>query len=107
LGAALSLYLSERGVEVVGVVARAQDARDRATAARADVVIVDWRLGAVATAEVVADVKDDSGAVRVVILSSSQDSAVGRVPGADAFATLGDPPEALLVLLREVAASTA
>lgn len=87
----------------MGVVARAHDVCARVTAASADVVIVDWRLAACATADVVADLKAGPGAARVVVLSSSQDSACGRVPGADAFATLGDPPEALLALLREVA----
>jgi CheY-like chemotaxis protein len=107
LGAALSLFLSERGVEVVGVVSRAQEVRARITAARADVLIVDWHLVADDTADVVADLKADPDAVPVVVLTSSQDPAPDNVPAADAFATLGDPPEALLAVLLEVAPTLA
>ncbi len=103
LGAALSLFLSERQIQVVGVVVRANDVFTRAEASRADVVVVDRRLGDEAIEEAVADLRDHAGHASVVILGPSQDDAsADDVLGADGFAVLGDPPDALLAVMREV-----
>lgn len=101
LGAALSLFLSERGIEVVGVLSRAQDLGAAAAATAADVVIIDSHLGDEVAAEIVTDLERGGTGAHVVVLGSAE-GAASDVPGADAFATLGDPPEALLRLLDDV-----
>jgi len=103
LGAALSLFLSERQVEVVGVVAHACDVFSCAETAHADVVVVDRRLGDAAIAQAVADLGAGARRTAVIVLGSSEDTASAHVLGADAFAVLGDPPDALLALMNEVA----
>lgn len=103
LGAALSLYLTGRHIEVVGVVGHAADVCVAAVATQADVVLVDRHLGDAAVAETIADLKDDAGSRPVIVLDSSQDSGRAGVSGADRLATVGDPPDALLALIREVA----
>jgi DNA-binding NarL/FixJ family response regulator len=90
LGAALSLFLSERDVEVVGVVGQAEDVVASSLAARPDIVLVDCHLANAGGGEVVAELKDRACAASVIVL------------GADGFATLGDTPDSLLALMREV-----
>jgi DNA-binding NarL/FixJ family response regulator len=102
LGAALSVFLSERQVEVVGVVAQADDLLTRAQALQADIVIVDQRLGDAAVEQTVADASACAKRTPVIILGASQDARSADVFGADGFAVLGDPPEALLALMHEV-----
>ena len=102
LGAALTLYLSQHDVDVVGVVSQAQDVSASASATRADVVLLDWHLGEAAATEAVADLTHDLARTPVIILSSSEDEASAYVSGAAAFATVGDAPDALLALLHEV-----
>jgi DNA-binding NarL/FixJ family response regulator len=102
LGAALSLFLTERNVEVVGVVGQALDVLTRAQASHADVVVIDRRLGDAAIEEAVAELRDHAGHASVVVLGPTQDGASIGLLGADGFAVLGDPPDALLAVMREV-----
>ena len=102
LGAALSVFLSERQVEVVGIVAQADNLLARADAAHADVVVVDQHLGDAAVEQTVADARAGPRPTSVIILGASQDATSTNVFGADGFAVLGDPPDALLTLLKAV-----
>ena len=102
LGAALTLFLSERRVEVVGVVAQTDDLIARAQDARADVVLVDQHLGDAAVERAVADAKAGARPTPVIVLGVSQDATSAHVLGADGFAVLGDPPEALLAVMSAV-----
>lgn len=105
LGAALSMFLAERRVEVVGVVARAEDVAARAASSRADVVVVDWHLAAAKA--LVAELTAPLDHPPVVVLGSSQQGDLAHGCGADAFAVVGDPPDALLAAMREVTAGRA
>jgi DNA-binding response OmpR family regulator len=103
LGHALSIYLTERQVEVVDVVCDTDCLLARAAAGHADVVLVDWHLGDVASTRAVADLQGCGDPTPVVILSTSHDSAPASSSGAAAYATLGDPPDSLLAILARVA----
>ena len=102
LGAALSVFLSERQVEVVGIVAQTDDLVTRARAARANVVVVDQHLGDAAVEQTVADARTGARHTPVIVLGTTQDSPSVHVLAADGFAVLGDPPDALLTLLKAV-----
>ena len=58
LGHALSLFLSERSIQVVDVVDDFDRLMDRAATARPDVVLVDWSLGEAVSSQMVADLMD-------------------------------------------------
>ena len=103
LGQALSLFLTERQIDVVDVVCDADCLLARAAAAHPDVVLVDWRLGDVVSTRAVADLQGCGDPTPCVVLSTSQESAPARTSGAAAYATLGDPPDALLAVLAQVA----
>jgi DNA-binding response OmpR family regulator len=102
LGHALSLFLSERSISVVAVVDDFDRLMDRAATARPDVVLVDWSLGEAVSGQVVADLMHRDDPTPVIVLSASKDRSRARVCGAAAYATLGDPPDALLSTLFEV-----
>lgn len=102
LGAALTLYLSQHRLDVIGVVSQVRDVSASAAATRADVVLFDWHLGGADAAEAVTDLAHELSGTPVIILGSSEDDASAIVPGAAGFATVGDAPEALLALLHEV-----
>jgi DNA-binding NarL/FixJ family response regulator len=102
LGHALKLFLSERCINVVGVVGECELVRERAEAARPDVVVVDWRLGGAISGQVVADLMSCDHPTPVIVLSSTQDRPMARETGAAAYATLGDPPDTLLAAIHAV-----
>lgn len=102
LGHALTLFLSERRIDVLDVVADVEALHERAHAGHPDVVLVDWRLGEAVSARMVADLMDRDDPTPVVILSTAQERARARGTGAAACATLGDHPEELIATLDEV-----
>jgi two-component system KDP operon response regulator KdpE len=106
LGDALCLFLSERHVDIVGVAGDRDLLLDLAASAHPDVVVVDWHLAGGDSAATVADIRrsDHPG---VVILGTSRERRRALAARADAYATVGDPPEALLAVLREVMHATA
>ena len=107
LGHALSLFLSERSISVVDVVDDFDRLMDRAAAARPDVVLVDWSLGEAVSSQMVADLMHRDDPTPVIVLSASKDRSRARACGAAAYATLGDPPDALLSALLEVCSGPA
>lgn len=102
LAAALTLYLEARDLDVVGVVANAEEIEPRALESHAEVVLVDWHLGEVASIEAFSDLRRALGRTPVIVLGSSGDSEAAQGSGAAGFATFGDAPEALLALMHEV-----
>jgi DNA-binding response OmpR family regulator len=102
LGHALSLFLSERRIQVVEVVEGFDRLLEQTDAARPDVVLVDWRLGAVAACRMVTDLMHREDPTPVIILSTAQEHTRARESGAAACATLGDPPDTLLAAIHEV-----
>lgn len=109
LGAALTLYLTNHRIDVVGLVACAGDVAASVAATRAQVVVLDHRLGDGVT-EAVDRLRRRRPPVPAVVLASSDedgltDQTAARVTSAAATVTLGDPPEGLLDALREAAAA--
>jgi DNA-binding response OmpR family regulator len=102
LGHALSLFLAEQSIDVVDVVADFDRLMDSTAASRPDVVLVDWSLGEAVSSHMVADLMHRDDPTPVIVLSTPQDRARARTTGAAAYATLGDPPAALLATLVEV-----
>jgi DNA-binding NarL/FixJ family response regulator len=106
LGSALSLFLSDRQIDVVGVIADAYFLHARAASVQADVVLLDWHLGRTISTQAVADLTRGDAPIPVIVLASSQEQGPARASGAAAYATLGDPPDDLLAALHEVARAT-
>jgi len=102
LGHAPKLFLSERRINVVGVVCECELVRRRAETAHPDVVVVDWRLGGAISSQVVSDLMCGDAPTPVIILSTTQDRPKAKESGAAAYATLGDPPDTLLAAIHEV-----
>ena len=107
LGHALSLFLSERSIQVVDVVGDSGRLLVQAKAARPDVVLVDWSLGEAVSSQVVADLMDRDDPTPVIILSTTRDRSRARACGAAAYATFGDQPDELLATLAEIGARPA
>jgi DNA-binding NarL/FixJ family response regulator len=103
-GYAVSFYLSQREIHVVEVVGGADQLVDRVMAVRPDAVLVDWSLGAADASRAVAELNCCGGPAPVIVLSTSQDRGRAMSCGADAYATLGDPPDSLLAALEQVTA---
>ena len=78
LGHALSLFLSERRIQVVDVVDDSDRLLQQAEAVRPDVVLVDWRLGEAAASQTVADLMHRDDPTPVIILSTTQERSRAR-----------------------------
>ena len=107
LGHALSLFLSERQIDVVDVVEDFDRLLQQTEAARPDVVLVDWALGEAAAGRTVADLMHRDDPTPVIILSTAQERSRARACGAAACCTLGDPPDSLLATIHEVGSEPA
>jgi DNA-binding NarL/FixJ family response regulator len=103
LGHALSLFLSERSIQVVDVVDDLSRLLDEAATSRPDVVLVDWCLGEAVSSRMVADLMDRDDPTPVIVLTTAKDRTQARACGAAAYATFGDTPDSLVAALREVA----
>ena len=102
LGHALTLFLSERRIQVLDVAGDADELFELAVRGRPDVVLVDWRLGEAESTRMVAGLMGADDPTPVIVLSTARDRARARASGAAAFATLGDHPDVLLATLREI-----
>ena len=102
LGHALSLFLSERSIQVVEVLADTARLMDRVATSRPDVVLVDWCLGDAVSSRMVADLMDGDDPTPVIVLTTAQDRTRASACGAAAYATFGDTPDSLVAALREV-----
>jgi DNA-binding NarL/FixJ family response regulator len=102
LGDALTLFLSERRIQVVDVVDDADLLVAQAETVHPDVVLVDWSLGDEVSCQLVEDLGCGDDPTPVIVLSTTQDRPRAKAAGAAAYATLGDPPDTLLAVLHEV-----
>jgi DNA-binding NarL/FixJ family response regulator len=102
LGHALSLFLSERSIQVIDVVDDLDRLMERAVASRPDVVLVDWSLGDAVSSRMVSDLMDRDDPTPVIVLTTAQDRTRAQGSGAAAYATFGDTPDSLVAALREV-----
>jgi DNA-binding NarL/FixJ family response regulator len=105
LGEALAFFLTERRIDVIGVVSDADVILSRATASRPDVVLVDWHLGPVMSTQAVRDLQGADDPTPVIILTTSVERPSAQTAGATGYATLGDPPDTLLAALTAVVAA--
>jgi DNA-binding NarL/FixJ family response regulator len=96
------LFLSGRGVEVVGVIGQAGDVLVSAAATRPDVVLVDCRLAGEPVEGLVAGLKCGVSGASVIVLGTSEDEVASQQSCADGFCAMGDAPDTLLALMREV-----
>jgi DNA-binding NarL/FixJ family response regulator len=101
-GHALSLFLSERRIQVVDVVDDFERLIHEAEAVRPDVVLIDWRLGEAAACQAVAELMHRDDPTPVIILSTTQERSRATASGAAACCTLGDHPDSLLDALHAV-----
>ena len=102
LGHALTLFLSERRIQVIDIVDDADLLVAQAERVRPDVILVDWSLGDAVSCRMVGDLMCGDDPTPVIVLSTTQDRPRAKAAGAAAYATLGDPPDSLLAVLHEV-----
>lgn len=102
LGHALSLFLTERSIQVVAVVDDTGRVMERVATSRPDVVVVDWCLGEAVSSRMVADLMDGDDPTPVIVLTTAKDRTRAGACGAAAYATFGDTPDSLVTALREV-----
>jgi DNA-binding NarL/FixJ family response regulator len=101
---ALRLLLEkELEFEVAGEAADGQDLLVEAESAEPDLVLFDWELPGLKTAEMVAELR--ACCPRAILISLSgrleaRQAALGA--GVDAFVSKGDPPERVLDILQRV-----
>ena len=102
LGHALSLFLSERRIQVIDVVDDFERLIHETEAVRPDVVLVDWRLGEAMACQAIAELMHRDDPTPVIILSTTRERSRATASGAAACCTLGDHPDSLLDALHEV-----
>jgi DNA-binding NarL/FixJ family response regulator len=107
LGHALTLFLGEHRIQVLGVTADADALVRNATAGRPDAVLVDWRLGEAISERVVNGLLNCEDPAAVIVLSTPQQRDEAMSCGAAGHATLGDPPDELLAVLNAVCGGAA
>ena len=102
LGDALSFFLGERHVDVVAVAGDAHELLELALSTHPVVVLVDWQLAETDPAGILADLKRCEQPAHVIVMCSAEERPLAQMAAADGYVTLGDPPEALLDVLRDV-----
>jgi DNA-binding NarL/FixJ family response regulator len=99
---ALSLFLSEHGLDVVSVATDTEELVCLAASTHPDVVLVDWQMAGSGSAGAVVELKRTGEPAPVIIMSTATERPLAQMTEADGHVTVGDPPEALLQALREV-----
>lgn len=90
----------QRGLEVVGEAATAQDLLEHQELHCADLVLLDWNLAGVVPARFLSALRAGGPNVGVIVLSGwpeARDAALAA--GADGFVSKGNPPEDLLAAI--------
>lgn len=102
---ALSLLLREEAnIEVVGVVARAEDLFAQIAEIRPDMVLLDWELPRLVGSGQFATLSSFYPDLKVIALSARPEARrAALAAGVDDFVTKTDPPERLLKVVRSVA----
>ncbi len=101
---ALELLLREEpGAYVVGTVSHSGALLVLIQTICPDVVLLDWDLPGQPSTEVLAEISSAECRPKVIVLAKdADDRQVALASGADGFVVKGDPPEQLLVALRQV-----
>ena len=98
---ALRALLEERpGLEIVGEAADPESVLAQAETTRPDLVLLHWRLGDLATDDLLSVLRRICPSLYVIALSGRvQARQAALAAGADAFVSKGDPPERLLAAI--------
>jgi DNA-binding NarL/FixJ family response regulator len=102
LGDALRVFLSEHGIDVVAIAADAGRVTALVSTTHPDVVLIDWQLTGAGASCVVADLKRAGRPAPVIVMRTSTERPLADMAEADGHVTVGDPPEELLAVLRQV-----
>ena len=98
-----ALLKQQAGLELVGEAANVEDLETQIEIASPDVILLDWRLDGLATADWLAALRKACPGLYVIVLSGRP--AVQRAvlaAGADAFVSKIDPPDKLLAAVGSV-----
>jgi DNA-binding NarL/FixJ family response regulator len=98
---ALRALLEQRpGLQVIGEAVDASDLLAQASAARPDLVLLDWKLRGLAAVDLVPALRQVCPDVYVIALSGQSEARrVALDAGADAFVSKIDSPERLLAVI--------
>lgn len=97
---ALSLFLSEHDIDVVGVASDTEGLVSLTSETHPDVILIDWQLAGAGSAGAVAEFKRTGEPAPVIVMSTATERPLAQMTEADGHVTVGDPPEALLQALR-------
>jgi DNA-binding NarL/FixJ family response regulator len=99
---ALRLLLEqEPGLSVVGEAAKAEDLLAQVQTTLPDLVLLDWELPGLGSADLLSVLNSLGCHLKVIALSGHLDAREeALVAGADAFVSKGEPPEQLLAALH-------
>jgi DNA-binding response OmpR family regulator len=103
LGEGLFLYLSERQLQVVGIVSAAADLAVTAMTTRPDLVLIDALLLEGDLCSAVEALRPAIDGLPVVLLAGRCEGVSPSSVGADALVSFDDPPAVLLAALHSVA----
>jgi two-component system response regulator DesR len=91
----------QAGEEVVGEAADTEELLAQAVATRPDLLLLDWELPGLASADLLAVLRGTSPDLIVIALSGQPDARrAALLAGVDTFVSKGDPPEMLLAAIR-------
>lgn len=97
------LFREEPGAYVVGTASHAQALLALIQTTCPDLAVLDWDLPGLPPAQVLARVQTAECRPKIIVLSKDRDDGqMALAAGADAFVVKGDPPEQLLVALRQL-----
>jgi two-component system nitrate/nitrite response regulator NarL len=89
------------GLKIVGEAKDAPSLQDQVRIKQPDIVLLDWRLVATATAALLAALKESSPHTFVIALSGRPEAkSAALLAGADGFVSKTDPPDRLLSAIR-------
>ena len=98
-----TLLKQQAGLEPVGEAADTKDLERQIELTRPDVILLDWRLDGLATADWLVDLRKASPGLYVIVLSGRPEvQRAVLAAGADAFVSKIDPPDKLLAAVDSV-----
>jgi len=105
---ALRLLLQEEpGLEIVGEAADDREALTLLAHTWPDILILDWELPSQPQARLVPSLRALDHSMRIIALSGRPESeAAARDAGVDNFVSKGQPPQALVAAIRDLAGGT-
>jgi DNA-binding NarL/FixJ family response regulator len=104
LCSALRLLLEQEAeLTVVGEAKESNSAYHQAEVLQPDLLLLDWELPGTVGAAFVVRLRNDVPGLRIIALSSRPEARLAALDaGADAFVSKGDPPDSLLMAIRQL-----